>query len=608
VKKLISLSILVVLVSGCTPDAYQQQADLQVSKILHDRKEQTLGYTPKTPIAPTEVVPPTKKSYAKIPQTPVPPPTSAPVEVAPSELPYGPLGPEKLFGDGQPAPSLSLDFGYNAARREVRDRLQYGPLMEDANRTRMDLFMALRYAVQHSRSYQARMEDLYLSALDVTLERHLFTPRPFVTQSVNYDGGQRDIAYRSALSATTTAGVRQQLPYGGEIVAQGLVTFVDALNDNSLGGENASLVLSASIPLLRGAGMVNLESLIQSERDLVYQVRTFENFRRGFVVDIASSYFNLLTAYQRVNDQRVQYEQTVELVERNLQLFAAGGARTNYLAVQQSLTQQVNAEAALISAQQSLQSALDDFKLQLGMPVEEDLDVVAVELDVNKPEVDDPSLTKLAQEYRLDLQTARDQIEDARRKVDVAKNGLLPDLTLTARGEMTNPADTSATQIDSRDLSYSAGATLDLPIDRLRERNAYRSALISFERAQRNYVDLSETITADVRQAARSVQQAQLQLEIAKRGIRVAQDQLEYSTELFTQGQAQTRDITEAQNDLLQAQNGYHAAKASLQINILRFLRDTGTLRVDPKAGELGAALDVAPSVIGRPIELPLRG
>jgi outer membrane protein TolC len=605
VKKLTSLFILVVLVSGCTPDAYQQQADLQVSKILRDRKEQTLGYTPKTPIAPTEVASPTKRSYAKIPQTPVPPPTTAPIETSPSILPYGPLGPEKLFTDNRPPPKLSVDFGYAAAQREVHQRLEYGPLIQDSNPTRLDLFSSLKYAVQHSRSYQSQMEDLYLSALDVTLQRHLFEPRPFVTQSINYDGGQRDVAFRSALTATTTAGVRQQLPYGGEVVAQGLVTFVDALNDNSLGGENASLVLSASIPLLRGAGMVNLEPLIQSERELVYQVRTFENFRRQFVVDIASSYFNLLTSYQRVNDQRVQYEQTVELVQQTLAKFIAGRLDTNFLAVQQSRTQQINAEAQLISVQQSLQAALDSFKLQLGMPVDEELDVVPVELDVSKPDVEDPSLNKLAQLYRLDLQTSRDRIEDARRKVDVAKNQLLPDLSLTARGEQDSNPDFSATQIDSRSLTYSAGATLDLPIDRVAERNQYRTALINYEKAQRNYVDLSQNIAADVRQAARSLEQAQLQVDINARGIQVAQDQLEYSTLLFTQGKSAVRDITEAQTQLLDAQNAYHAARAALQINVLRYLQDTGTLRVDPSAGELGAALDVAPSIIGRPIQTP---
>lgn len=601
-KKPISLILLSAALCGCTPDAYQRAADLQVSRILRDRKEQTLGYQPKTPIAPTTVPALTKKSYARIPQTPLAPPTTAPIVPASVELPYERLGPEKLFTDGQPAPNLEL--GFAAAQREVHQRLQYGPLIERRNEVRMDLFTSLQYSVQHSRRYQAQMEDLYLAALDVTLERHLFEPRPFVTQAINYDGGQQDVAFRSALSATTTAGVRQQLPYGGEVVAQGLVTFVDALNDNSLGGENASAVLSASVPLLRGAGMVNLEPLIQSEREMVYQVRNFENFRRDFVVQIASAYFNLLTAYQRVTDQRVRYEQAVELVERTLDLFAAGGQRTTYLAVQQALTQQVNAEAALISAQQSLESALDDYKLLLGMPVDDNLDIVAVELDVDIPDVNDPQMAKLAQEYRLDLQTARDRIEDARRRVDVSQNGLLPGLNLTARGQLTNRPDTSATQLDSRALSYGVGATLDLPIDRLRERNQYRASLINFERAQRNLVDLSQTVIGDVRQASRSVQQAQLQLDIAQRAIRVAQDQLEYSTELFTQGKAQTRDITEAQTQLLGAQNDYHAARAALQINVLRFLRDTGTLRVDPAAGALGAALDAAPSIIGQPIDL----
>ncbi|HTL30178.1 MAG TPA: TolC family protein, partial [Tepidisphaeraceae bacterium] len=584
-----------------------QQADLQVSQLLRDRKEQTLGYQPKTPIAATEVAKPSKKSYAKIPQTPLEPPAKASIEPQTIVLPYGPLGPEKMFTDGQPAPNLQL--GFQAAQRQVRDRLQYGPLISDANRTRMDLFTSLKYAVQHSRNYQSQMEDLYLSALDVTLQRHLFEPRPFVTQSVNFDGGQKDVAYRSALSATTTAGVRQQLPYGGEVVAQGLVTFIDALNDNSEGGENASAVLSASIPLLRGAGMVNLEPLIQSERDLVYQVRSFENFRRNFVVQIASAYFQLLTSYQIINNQRVQYEQAVQLVERNLELFAAGGGRVTYLAVQQSLTQQVSAEADLISAQQSLEAALDNFKLLIGMPVDEDLMIVPVELDVSIPNVDDPHMGDMAQTYRLDLQTARDRIEDAKRKVDVSKNGLLPDLDLTARGEAANRPDASATQIDSRSLSYSAGATLSLPIDRVQERNQYRSSLINFERAQRDYVDLSQNVLGDVRQAARSVQQAQQQLEIAKRGIRVAQDQLEYSTELFTQGKASTRDITDAQRAILEAQNRFDRARADLQINVLRFLRDTGTLRVDPSAGALGLALDVVPAYIGKPIEdVPLKG
>src|SRR5258706_7844428 len=87
-------------------------------------------------------------------------------------------------------------------------------------------------------------------------------------------------------------------------MAQGLVGFVNALDGNAASGEDASVVLSGTIPLLRGAGMVNLEPLINGERKLVYQVRTFENFRRGFVISNATQYFRLLSLQQSVLNRR----------------------------------------------------------------------------------------------------------------------------------------------------------------------------------------------------------------------------------------------------------------------------------------------------------------
>jgi outer membrane protein TolC len=67
---------------------------------------------------------------------------------------------------------------------------------------------------------------------------------------------------------------------------------------------------------------------------------------------------------------------------------------------------------------------------------------------------------------------------------------------------------------------------------------------------------------------------------------------LEYSNELLIQGQAQARDVTEALNALLNAQNNFDRARADLQIQILRLLRATGVLRIDPEAGTLGSTMD----------------
>src|SRR5258707_9083969 len=89
-----------------------------------------------------------------------------------------------------------------------------------------------------------------------------------------------------------------------------------ALDGNAASGEDASVVLSGTIPLLRGAGMVNLEPLINGERSLVYQVRTFENFRRDFVISVATQYFRLLSLQQSVLNRRGNYTHFLTFTQR----------------------------------------------------------------------------------------------------------------------------------------------------------------------------------------------------------------------------------------------------------------------------------------------------
>ena len=585
ITRLILIALLIV--SGCTAEHYRRSADAQVSRILNDRTKTTLGYTPKVEAETSVPEKPQKQAYNKIPASPVPPRLPPVIERAEIELPYERLGPEDLFGE-EVSPQHVL-LSDEAARQPAMERLRLGPPTATPPGNVLDLFQSIDYAVEHSRDYQTRMEDLYLAALDVTLERHLFAPRPFAQTGVQYTGGQRDVNFRSALTVTNSVGVRQQLPYGGEIVAQALVDFVNALSDTAESGERAELVLTGTIPLLRGAGLVNLEPLIRSERELVYEVRQFEDFRRGFAVQVATQYFRLLSLQNSIANRRFNYVVLQNLTEQTEALYAAG--RINFLQVQRSLQSQLQAENSLIDAEDAYSTAVDNFKVLLGMPVQDDLDVVAVQLDVNVPELEeDPP--ELALRYRLDLQTQRDRIEDAQRAVQVSRNGLLPDLDLSARGSLRNETDEPAHEIDNDSAQYSVALNMDWPLDRVRERNLYRRALIGLERAHRNFVQTRDDIIADVRDAVRNIRSARATLQIQQRAVELAQRRLEYSNELLVQGRASdSRDVVEAQQSLLQAQDAFERARAELQTQVLNFLRDTGLLRVDPDAGALGLAL-----------------
>lgn len=580
-------------VVGCTPDAYKRDADRQVYKLIKEREKQTLDYKPEVTAETTTqpTIPP--KAYSTLPLTPVPPKGRPSIEPAAVGIEYGPLGPENLFETPLPRQDMTND---EQAEVRSRARLLYGPPTTAGNTVALGLFDSIGYAVQHSRQYQDRMEQVYTVALDVTLQRHLFTPRPFAQTGLRYTGGQEDVGYRSALAITNRVGVRQQLPLGGEIVAQGLFDFVNALNGNVADGENAQLALRASVPLLRGAGLTNLEPLISSERQLIYAVRTFEDYRRSFAVDISSRYFRLLTAQQALRNRYLNYRSFIDLVDRTQALFAAG--RVTKLEVQRAQQSLLTAEDDLNESQESLDNQLDSFKVFLGMPVDQGLDVVPVEVEVTVPEIDSPQVVNLALQYRLDLQTARDRIDDARRGVGVAQNGLLPDLTVDGGASIGNRNETPGRSIDERTTQYDVGVLLDLPIDRLAERNVYRRSLINLEATRRSAVNLEEEILADVRASIRAIRSAQLSLEIQRQGIDLARRRLDFANEsLLTGRTTNSRDSVEAQNDILDAQDRYERARADLQIEILTFLRNSGTLRVDSTAGTLGLALDRAGGV-----------
>ncbi|MBC7784327.1 MAG: TolC family protein [Burkholderiales bacterium] len=578
---------ILVAVAGCTPDAYRADADRQVQKLIRERQADSTGYTPTVDVEPTTQPQTTKKSYTSVPLTDTPPGDAIPMRRLSFTLPAAPAGPPAPPETALPDVDSEI---FASAQQVQRARLEYGPPSEVGRVVKLDLFAAISYAVQNGRQYQSEMERLYLAALDVTLERHLFTPRPFATTEARYTGGQSDVDYRSAFTVTQRAGVRQRLPYGGEIVAQGLVSFVNALNDNVTDGEDAQLAIDGTIPLLRGAGLVNLEGLISSERELIYATRGFETYRRTYAVDVAARYFRVLTRYQSLRNRFINFRNLLDLVDRSENLFAAG--RVTALEVQRAQQSLLSAEDLLNTAQLNLQTDLDDFKTVIGMPVEQPLDLVPVDVEVSELDAALGNPEAMALIYRLDLQTARDRIDDARRGVSIARNDLGPSLDLSLGGTMGNQDSARARRVDSRTLEYNAGLTLDLPIDRLAERNDYRRSLISLDRAQREAVDLQQNVLADVRAAERGIRSAQQSLNIQRRGIDVARKRLEAANDFLLLGVAtSSRDVVEAQASLLNAQDAFDRARADLTIQMLQFLRDTGTLRLDPGAGALGIAM-----------------
>ncbi len=287
---------------------------------------------------------------------------------------------------------------------------------------------AMRMALLQSRAYQRELENLYLSALDVSFERFRFDAQFFGGYEAQYtaDGRARSSPGGSSSSLfgiglfPATRGIRLEKMYanGGELVvglANSLLWQFAGPDDHS-----ATTLLDFALvqPLLRGASRARvLERLTISERALLANVRQMERFRRGFYLEIvtgrdagpgpsrrggifggsglegfsgvggggfgrlgggggggrggtgaaqAGGYLGLLQEQQNIRNQEANVAALRSSLAQLDAFFEAG--RIDFFQVELARQALFNAQSRLLSSRAAYQNTLDRYKMTLGLP------------------------------------------------------------------------------------------------------------------------------------------------------------------------------------------------------------------------------------------------
>lgn len=444
----------------------------------------------------------------------------------------------------------------------------------------LDVRGAWRFSQKSGREFLSAEEDYILSAVRLLIERHQWSPRLFNDTSVTLSGAGDDGRFETAVRVLNELRITQRLPYGGEAAARWVWDATEQLREQA-GGEYrqaSRLVLDADIPLLRGAGLVAQEGLIQAERDLVYRARAFEDFRRRYLVDVARDYFELVQAQAEIANQ-VQQVDSLKLTERaetarydagRIALFRKNIATNDVL----------QAEARLASLRESYILRLDRFKIRVGMPTDRAVAIAPIDFEIPVPAADLGDATRAALSYRLDLQTRRDELDDAHRGVANARNDVLPDLDLSAGVSVPTDPDEFAggLKFSPKNLDYSAGVTFGLPLDREAERLRVRQAVIGLRRAERDYEEFRDGIVVGVRQAVRQVELSRFQYRLAEERVKINEQRVR-EVEL-KKDEVDTQTTIDAQNARLESQNARDRAKTDLRNAVLDYLVQSGQLRV----------------------------
>jgi len=491
----------------------------------------------------------------------------------------------------------------------------------------LSLNEALMVAARNSRDYQSQKETVFRAALGLDLEREEFRSQFSAPISAGVEGETADGETTATATESIGTGVTRQLQQGAILTGRIGLDLIQLLTQG--GAQSLGIIADGSIeiPLLRGAGRwVVAEPLTQAERNALYAIYDFERFKRTFAVEVASRYLSVLQALDQVDNAGENYRRLITSSRRAQAL--ANEGRLPEIQVDQALQDELRARNGWISAQQQYASGLDSFKILLGLPTDasvvldretleklaeivkgvlpaygreewesQDLSQVPpadAPIDLEPPDPEDRGPLEMESEEaiilalanRLDLRVAEGRVFDAMRKVTVAADGFLPEFTLLAGGSFNEQRNLGSSSDDNGDVNFNRGSynallSIDLPIERTVERDLYRNRLIDLEGSVRDLQSLEDDIKFQIRNQLREMLESRESLRIQAQAVTLAERRVDSTSLLLQLGRAEIRDVLDAQDALLSAQNALTSALISYRVSELRLQSNLGLLEVD---------------------------
>ncbi|MBN2844081.1 MAG: TolC family protein, partial [Sedimentisphaerales bacterium] len=443
----------------------------------------------------------------------------------------------------------------------------------------LDLKNAVILCLKNNREFQSQKEDLYITALDQLETENEFNGI-FTGEVESIYEKDSDV---ESMNTTASIGFNKLLASGARFGSNIGLGCIDILSGDARSGLSAIASATITQPLLRGAGRkVALENITQAQRNTMYKIRDFNQFRKVLVVEIISDYYNLLLL-DNIKNNHMAYFKEMESLYGNLKTRANAG-RIPLHELEQADQDRISAQTDLLEAQREYEDALDQFKLKLSMPVNTDILLDSDELTIladsvnNQIQLSEEQAIELAMDQRLDMLNAIDSTLDAERKAEVAADAIRAELNLV--GNASSQRRLSPSSARGTENNYSLGLEMDLPLDRLAEKNAYRKAVIDIERAQRYQQEIRDIITTDIKKGYRKLEESREKYHNEISGLSLAQKRSTNTEALLKYGRANTRDLLDAREDYLDARNEVNKATIEYALANLEILRDSGIIKI----------------------------
>jgi outer membrane protein TolC len=289
----------------------------------------------------------------------------------------------------------------------------------------------------------------------------------------------------------------------------------------------------------------------KADLNLENTLQTYSRSQLDIIYNVTSNFYNLFRAQRQVEIDRAQVQQS-ENAHRLAKLKQQAGLFPE-LEVLRLEVEVANARNTLTNSEANLQRIEDNFKLQIGLPIEDSVQA-STELAYQPISVAPEKALSEALKRRTELRS--DEISVQLSEISVRE----ADAASEVRGELFLSYGIfnrrEKFQDAFQDFSNDRRATFELTMPLWdwgkngAEVQAAQASLESNRLTQKNRVDL---IKQEIRDVVRSLQSSQQRLEISRRSEELAEKSYKISLLKFENGDLSSQDLALEQNRLTQA-------------------------------------------------------
>lgn len=374
----------------------------------------------------------------------------------------------------------------------------------------------------------------------------------------------------------------QRLPWTGGSVSA-LVTMRNSELTVPELSHTGDVRLILTQPLLKGFGPnAAYFELRSSRRGREGQERQLELVRQRLAVQVTAAFYSVIAERQLVGVSR-------QSLKRSRSLKTASEARlqvglVSKLDVFRADLQAAQTEESLVRTQAALESSLEQFRSLLGTGPADPVEPEAATLpEVLEEEVEPLEVLLFrARERRLDVQEAVDQVDDSRRSARLAKQNLLPQFDVNLGFVRSGFGPTYSRAFDDAQSRFEVYFNTTYPVDNSGAKASKAVADLEVAARERSVRQKHLDVEAEVRAAVRELDRIQKSVELQKKGLAVAAQQLRLSTLRYQRGLASNFDVVDAEGSLVLARSALVGLLTSYQVARAELKRVTGELEVAP--------------------------